>query len=105
MKELLDDVKGFVEKAKDAKEKFDPALKMGKDALDTARGLLDGLASGDEAQVKAALTEWEDVNRTLEAIGKMDKAIEDAENGPELMEVLEVIGKVVKIGITFAALA
>ena len=34
----------------------------------------------------------------------MDKAIADAEDGVQLTEVLEVIAKVAKIAVTFAAL-
>ena len=105
MKDLIDDIGGFVDKAKAAKEKYDPAIKVGLDALDTAKSLFEKMQAGDEEGVKAALTKWDDVNKTLEAIHKMDKAIEDAENGVELMDVLEVVGKVVRIVVTLAALA
>lgn len=104
MKDLIEDLKNFADKAKD-----DPALKeaadLGKQALGTVKNLLEAVSSGDDEAVAVALTEWSDVNRTYAAIGKMDKAIEDAENGPSIMEVLEFIGKAVKVGVTLAALA
>lgn len=106
MKELLDQIKGFAKKATggDA-DKYKKALDVGLEALDSARNLFTAVKAGDEAAVKHALTEWEDVNRTWEAVGKMDTAIEDAENDVELMEVLETIGKVVSIVAKIAALA
>lgn len=106
MEELLDKVKGFAKKAiGDDAHKYKKALDVGLEAIASARKLLTAVKDGDEATVKHVLTEWEDVNRTWEAVGKMDTAIEDAENGVELMEVLETIGKVVSIVAKIAALA
>ncbi len=106
MKELLDQVKGFAKKASggDA-DKYKKALDVGLEAIDSARNLLTAVKDGDEAAVTHALTEWEDVNRTWKAVGNMDMAIEDAENGIELMEVLEAIGTVVSVVARIAALA
>jgi hypothetical protein len=105
VKDLLKDIKGFADTAKGATDDYGDALQVGLDARSSAKDFLQGVKDGDEATVQAALTGWEDVNRTLEAIGKMDKAIEDAESGQALLEVLKTIGKVVKVGMTLAALA
>ncbi len=106
MKELLEQVKGFAEKAigSDA-GKYKKAVDVGLEALDSARNLFTAVKNGDQAAIKHALTEWDDVNRTWEAVGKMDTAIEDAKDGVELIEVLETIGKVLSIVATVAALA
>ena len=104
MKELLEHVTGFAAKAMgDDADKYKEALAVGVQALDSARNLFAALEDGNEVSVRHALTAWEDVNRTWEAVGKMDRAIEDAKNGIELMEVLETIGKVVSIATTVAA--
>lgn len=100
----LDGLKDLANRLKDdpaAKE----ALALGKQAVGTVKGMLEAMESSDDEALEVALTRWEDVNRTLTAIGKMDKAIEDAEVGPSITEVLEFVAKAVKVGMTLAALA
>lgn len=106
VKDLIGDVRDFAEKALgEDREKYEEALKQGVDALSKAKDLFAAMQRGDKEAVEVLLTEWEDVNRTLEAIGKMDAAIEDAENGISLGDVLEVVGKVAKVVATLGALA
>jgi len=84
--------------------KYKVAAEQGLDALAKATALLEGVRDGDPTKVSGALTEFEEVNRTLEACGKMDKAIEDAESSVELQDVLEVVAAVVSVAVTVATI-
>ena len=85
-------------------EKYKVAAEQGLDALGKAMAILEGVRDGDRAKIDTAVTEFEEVNRTLEAIGKMDKAIEEASSSVEIQDVLEVIKAVVTIGVTLATI-
>jgi hypothetical protein len=102
----LDTVKEISSKILDASGedavKYKTAAEQGLDALGKAMSLLEGIRDGDSVGVQVALTEFEEVNRTLEAIGKMDKAIEDAESSVELQDVLDVVKAVVTVAVTIA---
>ncbi len=103
---LLGEVRGFAEGALgDDADKYKDALTKGLEAVDKAKTLLEKILGGDKAAVEIALTEYEDVNKTLIAIGKMDKAIEDVENGIELNDVLDVVSKVMKVATTIGMAA
>ena len=105
MEELLKEIRGFADKAlSEETADYKPAIGVGLEALDAAKGFLEAVQSGDKEAIQEALTQWADVNETLAAVAKMDKAIADAEDGVQLTEVLEVIAKVAKIAVTFAAL-
>ena len=101
--ELVGDVRGFAEKALDDPDAYKEALEKGLKGVGKAQDLLSKIQGGNREAVETALTEWDDVNQTLSAIGKMDKAIEDAENGIELNDVLDVAGKVLKVVVTLGA--
>jgi hypothetical protein len=104
--EVLGEVKDFAEGALgDDTDKYTDALTKGIDAMDKAKNLLEKIQGGDKAAVQVALTEWEDVNKTLMAIGKMDEAIEKAKDGTSLNEVLDVVGKVMKVVATIGMVA
>jgi hypothetical protein len=101
LKGLVGEVRTFAEGALgDDSDKYKDALTKGLEAVDKAKDLLEKIQGGDKVAVETALTEFEDVNRTLEAIGKMDQAIEDAENGIGLTDVLNVVGKIMKVAVT-----
>jgi hypothetical protein len=104
----LDTVKEISSKIIDASgadaAKYKTAASQGLDALGKAMALLEGVRDGDSAKIQTTLTEFEEVNRTLQAIGKMNKAIEEAESSVEIQEVLEVIKAVVTIGVTLATI-
>jgi len=104
----LDTVKEISTKIFDASgddaAKYKKAAEQGIEALEKAMAVLEGVRDGDKAKVDTALTEFADVNRTIEALGKMDKAIEDAESSVELQEVLEIVKTVVTVGVTIAAI-
>jgi hypothetical protein len=104
----LDTVKAISGKIIDASgddaAKYKVAAEQGLDALGKAMSLLEGVRDGDHEKVKVTLTEFEEVNRTLEAVGKMDKAIADAESSVELQDVLEVVGAVVSVAVTVATI-
>jgi hypothetical protein len=109
MKDLIESIK---EKGLDilgAEEedlaKYKEAVPIVMEGLESAKGLLKAFEDGDKEAFNERLTEWEDVNRTLEAIHKMDNAIEESKNGVTLNEVLEIVGKVVKVVVTIGALA
>jgi len=78
-------------------------LEKGAKGLDQVKDLLRGLASEDPTVVEHALTKWEDVNRTLLAIGKMQHAIDTTKRNKTIVQVLEVIGKGASIALTLAA--
>lgn len=100
LRELADKVRaGDTEEYKDA---LNAGLKVINGPL---KNLLEGLRDGDDDKVEASLTKWEDVNKTLVAIGKMDSAIERAENGVSARDVLAFISKAAKVGITIGLAA
>lgn len=77
------------------------AIEKGLAGLDQVRGLLDGLRRGDTNKVEAALTQWEDVNRTLVAIGKINAAIERSKS-VNFDAILTFVGKAMKVALTLA---
>jgi hypothetical protein len=104
MIEKLGDVKAFADKVLEDKDKYADVLEKGIKGVDKAKDLLEKLKSGDREGVEVVLTQWDDVNENLKAIAAMDKAIEDAENGIELEDVLEGIVTALKVGVSLAAL-
>lgn len=105
MKEVLDSIKSFTDKAEEARDKYEPAVKMGLEAVESAKGLLEAMQSGDTEAVQKQLTRWQDVNETLAAVQDMDRAIEEATSGPEIGEILGVVMKVMKVAVTLASAA
>jgi len=104
----LDTVKEISGKIIDASgddaAKYKVAAEQGLDALGKAMTLLEGVRDGDPVKIKAAQTEFAEVNRTLEALGKMDKAIEEAQSSVELQDVLDVVKAVVTVAVTVATI-
>jgi len=103
MSDVLKEITDFADKVKDAQEKYKPAIEVGLQAVDQVRDLLKGLQSGNAEEVKVQLTKWADVNKTLVAVGKMDQAIKDVENGVEIEDVLNGILTAIKFATTIAA--
>lgn len=103
----LDDLKGLADKVLDGDtEEYKDALEQGLKVVEgPLKSLLEGLKSGDRDKVAAALTRWEDVNKTYEAIGKMDAAIERAENSVSMDDVLSFISMAAKVGMTIGVAA
>jgi hypothetical protein len=98
---LVGEVRTFAEDALgDDADKLKEAVAKGLEGIKKAQDLLEKIQSGDKEAVEVALTQWEDVNRTLAASAKMDKAIEDAKDGVGLDDVLSVVSKVMKVVVT-----
>ena len=108
MKKELESAKDLTSKILDAggdeAEAYRDALDKGLAATEPLIDMLNAMRSGDRAKVSAQLDGMADIIRTLEACDRMDAAIEDAKNGVEIQEVLDVIGTCLSIGIKVAAL-
>ena len=84
-------------------EKVKAVIPVVKEGIKAATEVLEALERGDKEAFNAKLTEWEDVNRTLEAIHSMELAIEDSESGVTLKQVMTVVGTALKIAVTVGA--
>jgi predicted short-subunit dehydrogenase-like oxidoreductase (DUF2520 family) len=95
------DIREFVDEAKTKAEEYQPAVKDGLQALRQATDLLEALDRGDHEAVEKQITQWEDVNRTLAAVGSMDEIL--SRKGVEWDKVAKGLGKVLSFGLSVAA--
>lgn len=107
MANLIAEAKDFLEKAKNNQEEYKKAAAKVADAFEKVKPFLDKIRAGDFKGAEVQLTQWDDVNKTLAAAGKMDKAKYEATNGfgvDDVLKVVDVLGKVIKVGVGIAAL-
>lgn len=83
---------------------YQDALSKGLAATEPLVEMLNAMRLGDKDKINERFGELADVLRTLEACDRMDAAIENAKNGVELKDVLDVIETILAVGIRVAAL-
>jgi len=84
-------------------EKAKSALEAGLEGVEKVGEILTALKGGDSEKAERLLSEWSDVQETLDAISGVEGAIEDADAAVQLKQVLSVAATVLKFSLAAAA--
>lgn len=98
------DLRAFADKVKADPTKYQAAIDTGKKGFESAVSFLDKLKGGDVQAAHAQLTEWEDVNKTLQAVEDM-KAENAKGTGVTVDDVLDVVKVAAKVAQIVAPIA